>query len=71
MNADIQKIRDKIAGALYGLLVGDAFGCPMEGWPPSKIRAVYGTLEDKDQHCPNLGPGSVDATLNSLPWPLS
>ena len=38
-----QKVRDKIAGSLYGLLTGDAFGCPVEGWPPSKIQAFHGT----------------------------
>ena len=46
MNDNNQKVRDKIAGSLYGLLTGDAFGCPVEGWPPSKIQAVYGTLEE-------------------------
>ncbi len=35
----------RIAGSLYGLLVGDAFGCPVEGWTPQRIVEVFGTLQ--------------------------
>ena len=37
---------DRIAGSLHGLLVGDALGCPVEGWTPEQIRTQYGRLDD-------------------------
>ncbi|MFO0630928.1 MAG: ADP-ribosylglycohydrolase family protein [Polyangiales bacterium] len=37
--------RGRVAGSLYGLLAGDALGCPVEGWSPEEIRARYGTLD--------------------------
>lgn len=41
--------KDRIAGSLYGLLVGDAFGCPVEGWTPRRIADVYGRLTDMEE----------------------
>jgi len=39
-------MHERISGSLYGLLVGDALGCPVEGVPPSKIAAVHGRLTE-------------------------
>lgn len=39
-------IWDRVAGSLHGLLVGDALGCPVEGWTPAQIEAEYGRLEE-------------------------
>ncbi|NVB39187.1 ADP-ribosylglycohydrolase family protein [Pseudenhygromyxa sp. WMMC2535] len=33
---------DRIAGCIHGLLVGDALGCPVEGWTAAEIRAHFG-----------------------------
>jgi len=41
--------RDRIAGALYGLLVGDAFGCPVEGWAAARIHQTYGRLTEMEE----------------------
>lgn len=38
-------MRERVAGCLYGLLVGDALGCPVEGWTASEIAARFGRLE--------------------------
>lgn len=37
---------DRIAGSLYGLLIGDALGCPVEQWTPGQIAAEYGRLTE-------------------------
>ena len=37
-------LNDRIRGSLYGILVGDALGCPIEGWSPGKIQRRYGVL---------------------------
>ena len=42
-------LHHRIAGSLYGLLVGDALGCAVEGWPPEKIRATYGMLQTMEE----------------------
>ena len=42
-------LRDRIAGALYGLLVGDAFGCPVEGWSAARIHQTYGRLTEMEE----------------------
>ncbi len=34
----------RIKGSLYGLLVGDALGCPVEGWSPMRIKRQFGVL---------------------------
>ncbi|MGB1012859.1 MAG: ADP-ribosylglycohydrolase family protein [Nannocystaceae bacterium] len=34
----------RIKGSLYGLLVGDALGCPVEGWSPMRIERQFGVL---------------------------
>ena len=39
-------LRSRIAGAFYGLLTGDAFGCPVEGYTPDRIRREFGRLTD-------------------------
>jgi ADP-ribosylglycohydrolase len=38
--------RDRAAGALYGLAVGDALGMPTESWPRSVVVDLYGELID-------------------------
>lgn len=43
------QLRDRIAGAFYGLLVGDALGCPVEGWSPERIRHEYGQLREMEE----------------------
>ncbi len=42
-------LRDRIAGSLYGLLVGDALGCPVEGWNTQEIRATFGLLQTMEE----------------------
>jgi len=42
-------LRDKIAGSIYGLLVGDAMGCPVEGWSPREIQSTYGVLQTMEE----------------------
>jgi ADP-ribosyl-[dinitrogen reductase] hydrolase len=42
-------LRDRIAGSLYGLLVGDAFGCPVEGWSQQQIARTYGRLTEMEE----------------------
>ncbi len=37
---------DRFLGSCLGLLVGDALGMPVEGWPWPKIRDRYGWLEE-------------------------
>ena len=37
---------DRIAGSLYGLLIGDALGCPVETWTPGDIARRYGRLTE-------------------------
>jgi ADP-ribosyl-[dinitrogen reductase] hydrolase len=46
---DREKLMDRIAGSFYGLLVGDAFGCPVEGYPPKKIRKTFGRLTELEE----------------------
>lgn len=36
---------NRVAGCLHGLLVGDALGCPVEGWTPAEIAAEFGLLD--------------------------
>ena len=36
---------DRVAGCLHGLLVGDALGCPVEGWTAQQIAAEFGRLD--------------------------
>lgn len=36
---------DRVAGCLHGLLIGDALGCPVEGWTAEEIRAEFGRLD--------------------------
>ncbi|MFH1214361.1 MAG: ADP-ribosylglycohydrolase family protein [Candidatus Neomarinimicrobiota bacterium] len=42
--ANLAQLRDRIAGALYGLAVGDALGSITEGMNPSDIAAKYGMI---------------------------
>lgn len=37
---------DRIAGALAGMVLGDALGVPGELWPREKVRARFGRIED-------------------------
>ena len=36
---------DRVAGCLHGLLIGDALGCPVEGWTAAEIRSEFGRLD--------------------------
>lgn len=36
---------DRVAGCLHGLLIGDALGCPVEGWTAGQIAAEFGLLD--------------------------
>ena len=42
-------LRDRIAGSLYGLLVGDALGCPVEGWTAEQIWRLYGRVSEMEE----------------------
>ena len=37
-------ITDRVKGAIYGLLVGDALGCPVEGCSPEEIIDQFGRI---------------------------
>ncbi len=39
-------LADRFLGSCLGLLVGDALGAPVEGWPWQRIRGRYGWLEE-------------------------
>ncbi len=39
-------LRDHIAGALAGMVLGDAFGVPGELWPRQKVRTRFGDIQD-------------------------
>ena len=36
------ELRDKIAGALYGMALGDAMGMPAELWGRERARKFFG-----------------------------
>ena len=38
-------MRDKIAGALYGMALGDAMGMPAELWGRKRVKAFFGRIE--------------------------
>ena len=38
-------MRDKIAGAIYGMALGDAMGLPSELWGREKVRKYFGKIE--------------------------
>lgn len=40
------ELQDKVAGALYGLVVGDALGCSVECWSPKAIMREYGQVTE-------------------------
>ena len=40
------ELRNRIAGCMYGLLVGDALGCPREGIHPTSIQRQFGKVDD-------------------------
>jgi len=33
---------DKLAGALYGIAIGDGMGAPVEGWSSPRIMEKFG-----------------------------
>ncbi|MCP4503586.1 MAG: O-acetyl-ADP-ribose deacetylase [Deltaproteobacteria bacterium] len=39
-------LREKIAGALYGLLIGDALGCSVEGFSRERINKDFGAIDE-------------------------
>ena len=40
----MSQLQDRIAGALAGMVYGDALGVPGELWPRAKVRARYGHI---------------------------
>ena len=38
-------MRNKIAGAIYGMALGDAMGMPSESWGREKVRKYFGKIE--------------------------
>ena len=38
-------MRNKIAGAIYGMALGDAMGMPSELWGREKVRKYFGKIE--------------------------
>ncbi|MCL6445630.1 MAG: ADP-ribosylglycohydrolase family protein [Alicyclobacillus sp.] len=40
------RLDDKIAGALYGLAIGDAMGAPVEKWPAARIAATFDSVNE-------------------------
>ena len=46
MTSEAPSLRERVAGSLYGLLVGDALGCPVEGMSAEDIAAEHGRLVD-------------------------
>ncbi|MBS3819412.1 ADP-ribosylglycohydrolase family protein [bacterium] len=46
---DREKLRDRIAGSFYGLLTGDALGCPVEGFSSPKIRRNFGRVTEMEE----------------------
>ena len=39
------KLCNRVAGALAGMVLGDAFGVPGELWPRAKVRERFGTID--------------------------
>lgn len=46
MTYDKDKIRDRVAGAMYGVAVGDALGGPLEFMTAEEIKEKYGVVKD-------------------------
>lgn len=46
MTYDKDKIRDKVAGAMYGVAVGDALGGPLEFMTAAEIKEKYGLVTE-------------------------
>ena len=39
------KLCNRVAGAIAGMVLGDAFGVPGELWPRAKVRERFGTID--------------------------
>ncbi|HVI04091.1 MAG TPA: ADP-ribosylglycohydrolase family protein [Enhygromyxa sp.] len=59
---DGEALWDRVAGSLHGLLIGDALGCPVEGWTAAQIAAEFGRL---DRMAEVAGPSWRPAGLHS------
>ena len=46
MSKNIEEIKDRIKGALYGFVIGDAMGATTEFMPEDKIKRIYGTVDN-------------------------
>ena len=42
---DREILKDRIAGAIAGMVLGDALGVPGELWPREKVRDRYGWID--------------------------
>lgn len=70
---NMDKLKNRIKGALIGIAYGDAFGMPSEMWTPEMIKERFGKIEDflsghpENQISAKLVRGEVtDDTINSL-----
>jgi len=43
------QLLDRSVGCILGLAIGDALGCPVEGFSPGQIQQIYGQLRDFSQ----------------------
>gem|GEM_PF-3090573 len=48
-SAERVDLRDRVGGSFYGLLVGDALGCPAEGCTPRQVEEMFGHLAGMQQ----------------------
>ena len=42
----MEALFDRVRGSIYGLLIGDALGCPVEGCTPDEIVEQFGRITD-------------------------
>jgi len=59
-------IENRIAGALAGMVLGDALGVPGELWPREKVRARFGHI-DTFLDGPSSPATSRPATTRTIP----
>ena len=52
-------LRKRVSGALYGLLIGDALGCPAEGMSEADIADRFGLLNDMQITEPHYRPAGL------------
>ena len=63
-------LKERIRGSIYGLLIGDALGCPVEGCHPDEILVIFGRITQMEE--PKKSPFVPKAyipTMVNRPWP--